>query len=80
MYCMNMVLKWIEKMYVHISFSDRYEVNEQTTRKPNINGDEFYGNTNSLGGDGGNGNGIVNGGVGAGSGNRLGFIAPNGAT
>lgn len=72
-------------MYVHICFSDRYEVNEQTTRKPNINGDEFYGNTNSLGGDGGNGIGISNGGVGpgsigAGSGSRLGFIAPNGVT
>lgn len=70
----------VTKMYVHISFSDRYEVNEQTTRKPNINGDEFYGNTNSLGGDGGNGIGISNGNGGAASGNRLGFIAPNGVT
>lgn len=54
-------------MYI---FSDRYEVNEQTTRKPNIQGDEFYGNSNSLGG----------GGNGVGSGSRLGFIGPNGAT
>lgn len=59
-------------------------MNEQTTRKsPNTNADEFYGNTNSLGGDGANvgiGNGV---GVGSGasaSGNRLGFITPNGVT
>lgn len=56
-------------------FSDRYEVSEQTTRKPsNIQGDEFYGNTNILGG----GNGV--GDVGVGNGNRLGFIGPNGVT
>lgn len=55
-------------------------MNEQTTRKPNTNADEFFGNTNSLGGNGGNGNGV---GVGSGasaSGSRLGFIAPNGVT
>lgn len=59
-------------------------MNEQTTRKPNknTNADEFFGNTNSLGGNGGNGigNGV---GVGSGasaSGSRLGFIDPNGVT
>lgn len=36
-----------------ISFSDRYEVNEHSTRKPNPQADEFYGN--SLGVGGGNG-------------------------
>lgn len=48
-------------------FSDRYEVNEQSTRKPN--GEDYYGNGNGNGNNNGNGNVNSNG--------RFGFNDPN---
>lgn len=57
-------------------FRDRYEVSEQSTRKPNTQSDEFYGNGIGIGSNGG-GNG---GGGGGGGGGGYGFSGPNSVT
>lgn len=58
--------------------SDRYEVNEHTTRKPNTQRDEFYGNGVGSG-DGFGNNGIGNNGIGN-NGGGYGFSGPNSVT